>query len=173
MALHIIIDGYNLIRQSPILRRLDRLDIAEGREELLRRLVSYRKIRPHRITVVFDGAGAPIPTGERDRVSGIDVRFSRAGESADAVIRRMAAREKERALVVSSDRAVADYAAGRGAAVIESPDFEERIDMALHVGEKGGGDAPEAGWTPTTRKKGPRKRAPKRKRQNRRKLRKL
>jgi predicted RNA-binding protein with PIN domain len=173
MSLHIIIDGYNLIRQSAELRRHDRRDLAAGREALLQRLAAYRKLKPHRITVVFDGSDAIFPGGERDRVLGIDVRFSRGGESADAVIRRMAAREKERALVVSSDRAVADFAAARGAAVIDSPAFEERIEMAACVEQKGGDETPSDGWTPTTRKKGPRRRPPKRQRRNRRKLRKL
>jgi predicted RNA-binding protein with PIN domain len=173
MALHIIVDGYNMIRQSPDLRRYDRLDLAAGREELLRRLAEYRKVRPHRITVVFDGAGAPLPTAERDRVRGIDVRFSRGGESADTVIRRMAAREKEQALVVSSDLGVTGFAAARGAAVIDSPAFEEKVEIGVHAGQPEGGGPPAAGWTPTTRKKGPSRRPPKRQRRNRRKLRKL
>ncbi|MGD8367597.1 MAG: NYN domain-containing protein [Desulfobacterales bacterium] len=173
MTLHIIVDGYNMIRQSSDLRRYDRFDLASGREELLRRLAEYRKVRPHRITVVFDGAGVPLPTEERDRVRGIDVRFSRGGESADTVIRRMAAREKERALVVSSDRGVSDFAAARGAAVIDSPAFEERIEIGRHAGQTEGGEPPAAGWTPTTRKKGPSRRLPKRQRRNRRKLGKL
>ncbi len=162
-----------MIRQSPDLRRFELRDLAEGRDELLRRLAEYKKMRPHRMTVVFDGAGSPLPVGERDRVSGIEVRFSRGGQSADAVIRRMAAREREKALVVSSDRGIVDFAAARGAAVIDSPAFEERVELALHLGQKGGGEAPAEGWTPTTRKKGPRRRLPKRQRRNRQKIRKL
>lgn len=174
MALHIIIDGYNMIRQSAELRRFDQMDLARGREELIRVLAEYRKVRPHRITVVFDGAGAPLPGGDRDRISGIRIRYSRGGEPADAVIQRMADREKERALVVSSDRAVTDFAALRGAAVIDSAAFEERLLMSVYAGQKGGGgEEGSDGWTPTTRKKGPSKRAPKRQRQNRRKLGKL
>jgi hypothetical protein len=73
--------------------------------------------------------------------------------------------------VVSSDRAVADFAAARGAAVIESADFEARMAMA-GAGE-GAESPPEEGWTPTTRKKGPSRRLPKRQRRNRRKIRKL
>ena len=68
MAIHIIIDGYNLIRQSPTLSRLDRQDIASGREALVARLAAYRKLKPHRITVVFDGAQAPAFAAARDRV---------------------------------------------------------------------------------------------------------
>ena len=38
MALHLIIDGYNLIRQSPWLSLLDARDLEEGREALLQSL---------------------------------------------------------------------------------------------------------------------------------------
>ena len=173
VTLHIIIDGYNLIRQSPEMSRLDRIDLQQGREVLLQRLAEYRKVKAHRITVVFDGTDAPIPGGQRDRFGGVDVRFSRRGEAADAVIQRMAAREKERALVVSSDRAVADFAAGRGAAVIDSSDFEARLELAA-AGVSGDGQSPpEEGWAPTTRKKGPSHRLSKRHRRNRRKIGKL
>ncbi|MEN8246931.1 MAG: NYN domain-containing protein [Thermodesulfobacteriota bacterium] len=58
MAVHIIIDGYNLIRQSPELSYLDRQDLQQGREALLGMLAAYKKIKHHQITVVFDGIDA-------------------------------------------------------------------------------------------------------------------
>jgi len=172
MALHIIIDGYNLIRNSASLSALDRQDIQLGREALLDRLAVYKRIKSHRITVVFDGTGAPEFSAGRDRVKGIAVHFSRSGETADAVIKRMAARERERALVVSSDRSIAASAAASRAAVIAAAEFEERLLLAEAVGESEA-EAGSRGWVPTTRKKGPRKRLPKRKRRNRTKIRKL
>jgi predicted RNA-binding protein with PIN domain len=165
MAIHIIIDGYNLIRQSPALSRLDRQDIASGREALLARLAAYRKLKPHRITVVFDGAQAPAFSAARDQVKGIRIVFSRAGESADAVIVRMARQEREQAIVVSSDAAVARAAESCGAATLNSPEFEARVAMAAAME---GADAPEAEAATrriSTRKKGTAKRLPKRMRQ--------
>jgi len=47
MAVHIIIDGYNLIRQSAELSRLDRRDLQHGREALLELLAAYKKIKRH------------------------------------------------------------------------------------------------------------------------------
>jgi predicted RNA-binding protein with PIN domain len=131
-------------------------------------------LKHHRITVVFDGINAPPHSQNRDYVKGIDIHFSHRGESADAVIKRMAAKEKELALIVSSDHEVVDFAASRGAATISSPAFEEKIVMAAHMAA-GGVDEPEGrgGWIPTTKKKGPRKRLSKRKRRNRIKIRKL
>lgn len=172
MSVHLIIDGYNLIRQSPRLSALDRLDLQQGRDALLDALAAYRRIRRHPITVVFDAAEAPCCSQRRDRWQGIEVRFSAPGETADAVIRRMAASERSRALVVSSDRAVVDHAAGCGAAVIGSPEFEQRIDMALAMDGAEGGEESQ-GWVPTTRKKGPRHRLPKRQRRQKSRIGKL
>ena len=133
MPIHIIIDGYNLIRQSPDLSRIDHADLQAGREALVTLLATYKKVKPHRITVVFDGTRAPGLTLERDRQKGIAIVFSRQGETADSVIKRMAAREREGALVVSSDRDVTAYAQSRGAAVMDSPAFEQKLLLAGYL----------------------------------------
>ena len=135
-------------------------------------LAAYKKIKPHRITVVFDGTHAPLHSSPRDRIKGIDVKFSRNNETADKVIQRMAAREREKALVVSSDRAVAAAASSSRSAVIDSRDFEDRLLLAESANRQG--DMEESsGWNPSTKKQGPRKRLPKRARRNRAKTRKL
>ena len=131
MSMHLIIDGYNLIRQSKVLSRLDRQDIARGREALIRQLAAYRRLKPHRITVVFDGIRAPDLSPPRDRVQGITIVFSRGGEPADTVITRMARQERDQAMVVSSDLSVARTAEACGAAVIDSLEFEARMAMAV------------------------------------------
>jgi len=56
MSFHIIIDGYNLIRQSCTLAAFDQKDLQLGREVLLDKLAAYKKIKHHKITVVFDAA---------------------------------------------------------------------------------------------------------------------
>ena len=173
MSIHIIIDGYNLIRQSNSFSDIDRQDIQLGREALLDSLAAYQRIKRHMITVVFDGTNAPFFSQHKNRVKGIKVKFSRSGESADSVIKRMANREKEKALVVSSDMDIVNFAAAKGAATIRSSDFEEKIAMAVYMDTKGVEREDEGGWVPTTKKKGPSKRLSKRKRRNRIKIRKL
>ena len=174
MSVHIIIDGYNLIRQSPTLSRLDRQDIEAGRETLVTHLAAYRKVKRHPVTVVFDGVNAPAFSRDRDRVRGIEVRYSRRGELADTVIKRMAAREREKALVVSSDGEVVVFAAARGCATISSREFEEKMNMAAYMDLKGAEETEDTGrGRETTRKKGPRRRLPKKERRNRKRIAKL
>jgi hypothetical protein len=173
VSVHLIIDGYNLIRQSARWAPLDRRDLQEGREALIDALAAYRKLRPHRITVVFDAAAAPGFEPRRDRRGGVEIRFSDYGQSADTLIHRMAAAAREQAMVVSSDRAVGDAAAACGATVIDAPTFENRLDQALAMNGAGDPEPPGDGWVPTTRKKGPRRRLPKRQRRTGARLRKL
>jgi len=173
MSIHIIIDGYNLIRQSNSFSDLDRQDIQLGREALLETLAAYRRIKLHKITVIFDGTNAPPFSQHENQIKGIKVKFSRKGELADSLIKRMVNREREKALVVSSDLDIVNFAAAKGAATIGSSDFEEKITMAIYLDTKGLEREDEGGWVPSTIKKGPSKRLSKRKRRNRIKIKKL
>jgi predicted RNA-binding protein with PIN domain len=173
MSIHIIIDGYNLIRQSKYLSTLDLQDIQLGREALIDMLVSYKKIKAHRITVVFDGTRAPHLAQQRDRQKGISIIFSHHGESADAVLKKMAFGEKQKALVVSSDQDIVQSANSSGASTISSVDFENKLILSAHMDGMGPGRDDHDGWKPTTKKKGPSRRPTRQRRQNNAKIRKL
>jgi len=173
MPIHIIIDGYNLIRQSSLFSDIDRLNLQRGREMLLEYLADYRQRRHHRVTVVFDGAGAPSFSPPKDRFRGVDIRFSRSGETADAVIKKMTSRLKEKALVVSSDREIIDHAVLKGAATIRSPEFEKIVLSITGEGDRSNETGEDSSWTPTTKKKGPRRRLPRNARRSRLKILKL
>lgn len=175
MPLHLVIDGYNLIRQSKRLSLLEHTSLQDGREALVEGLAHYRKVKPCPITVVFDAADAHNLGEVRSRQKGINIVFSRPGESADRVIKRLVTQEGERAVVVTSDREVADFASEYGAATIGSLEFENRMKMAMQPGLSMTDFAEEehAGWTPTTKKKGPSRRPPKSARRSRSKTKKL
>lgn len=173
--MHIIIDGYNLIRQSKTLSDIELEDIQRGREALIDLLSMYKKLKTHRITVVFDGANAPFLSPAQDSVKGIRLVFSRSGETADSVIKRMAINEGQKALVVSSDREISDFASQQGAATITSPEFEARIEASLYskAGDAVGERDRNQSWNGSTRKKGPSKRRSKKDRHRRTKIKKL
>ena len=174
MSVHILIDGYNLIRQSPTLSDIDRRSLEQGREALLECLSSYKRVKHYPITVVFDGADADTHMERRTRWKGIAVVFSRPGELADSVIKDIVNRERERAVVVTSDRDIADFAAKHGAETVDSIEFEGKMKMAVQP-DPGLTDLrdEEEGWIPTTRKKGPSRRTSKRERKRRVRTRKL
>jgi len=173
MSIHIIIDGYNLIRQSKSLSILDLQDIQLGRDSLVDMLAAYKKVKSHRITVVFDGTTAPLFSQQRNRHKGISIIFSHKGESADTVIKKMARKERQKALVVSSDQDIVQSAAASGAATVSANDFENKLTLSMHMDGLQSDRDDYNGWRPTTKKKGPGRRLSKRQRINSTKIRKL
>jgi len=170
MPLHLIVDGYNLIHGSLSLHHLAGEDLEESRDALLKLLAEYKHQKPHRITVVFDGWIEGSTSQETSYFSGIRVVFSRQGEQADRVIQRLAQNEKERAVVVSSDREVAVQAARHGATTISSQDFES---MLYGAPEPQYASTPSSASPQSTTKKGPAKRLPRKKRKTMARLKKL
>jgi len=163
--MHIIIDGYNLIRQSEQLRRAERLTLEEGRQALLRFLIPYRERKGHRLTVVFDGWEGGSAQEERDRAGGIDILYSRRGEKADEVIKRLAERSSDELVVVTSDRDIGNFVERCGGTVVASPTF-----AAIVTGDHGpsAGHKPESGLDgrdeePAAGKRGTKKKGPARK----------
>jgi predicted RNA-binding protein with PIN domain len=125
MSLHLIIDGYNLIRQSPRLSLLDVRDLEAGRGALLQCLSDYRQRRPqNKVTVVFDGWQGGALRESRDIYHGVVVVYSRRGERADEVIKRLVAREGNRVVMVSSDRELQAFAEKVGATWVAAGQFE-------------------------------------------------
>ena len=124
MTMHVIIDGYNVIRQSSQLQILDAMELQAGREALLELLALYRSRSHHRITVVFDGWQHGDLKESRDQHQGILIIYSRRGERADEVIKRLLHQERERALVVTSDREIQVCAEHVKASWINAGQFE-------------------------------------------------
>lgn len=169
--MHLIVDGYNLIRQSPQLQLLDAVDLQAGREALLEMLAHYRSRSHHQITVVFDGWQRGDLKESRDRYQGLLIIYSRRGERADEVIKRLLHQERERALVVTSDREIQEFADQVKAAWINAGQFELSYlhGPAAAINHAAEADAAARG----TRKKGPARRLSKRQRQRRQRLKKL
>jgi len=153
------IDGYNFIKQSPELRRLEQISLQKAREGLIEILAQYKRMKSHAITVVFDGGPQGIGGGHRDRSRGIEIIFSNAGEKADDVLKRLAAEKGKGITVVTSDRDVALFAEKKGAAAISVSDFAARMEMARFYDLKGSENEPlSADRSVAPSKKGPSRR---------------
>jgi predicted RNA-binding protein with PIN domain len=163
--MHIIIDGYNLIRQSISLGRFESFSLQSGRNELIRRSSLYKKSRGHRITIVFDGWASDPLMEERDREGGIDIIYSRKGEKADEVIKRMVKKGEEEIVVVTSDRNIADSISRNGGIAISSPEFEAQLERASEYNlPPSDNDDQHSGISLGTKKKGPSRRISKKQR---------
>jgi uncharacterized protein len=101
----LIIDGYNVIRQTPPYSRLAADDLDAARAALVSDVSAFSH-GEYKATVVFDGHSNPASTGVAHDVAGVTVVFSRHGIDADAVIESLARAARERGdetTVVTSD----------------------------------------------------------------------
>jgi predicted RNA-binding protein with PIN domain len=131
MAIHILIDGYNLIRKYPPLSRVEEADFSKGREKLLEWLSQYRQKIPNPITVVFDGGQGGALVEGRDIYKGIKILYSPRGQTADDIIKRLVKKDGVKTLVVTSDQELGSYCRFFKAGWIRSEDFAHRIQEQI------------------------------------------
>jgi predicted RNA-binding protein with PIN domain len=169
--MHLIIDGYNLLHVGRLLTQLNSIELQRERDRLIDQLSSYRQLKGCEIIVVFDGWQGGWDTEKRERKQGIELVFSKLGEKADEVIKRLAKEKGTGAVVVTSDREVSRYAERISIPVISSDQFKERIEIsAVRIGKDVELDE-EEGWG--LRRKGPSRRLSKKERRTRAALKKL
>ncbi|MGO8947809.1 MAG: NYN domain-containing protein [Ktedonobacterales bacterium] len=118
----ILVDGYNVIRNIPGLAAAERVSLQHGRETLLKQIAARYRHTPHRVMVVFDGNGPVESTHPLPGLARGQVIYSRAGESADQVIRRLGEQEQ---------------AAGADCVAV-SDDFEVRAGVQVNGGSGAG-----------------------------------
>ncbi len=143
MVERLIIDGYNLIFSDTRYASLAKDDLDGARARLVEDVGSYCRGEA-RVTVVFDGGGNPASDGAPHHIAGVTVLFSRAGETADAVIEALAQRARERgerALVVTSDAETQWVVMGGGVTRVSSAEFIGRLRSGVRDWES---DVPAA-----------------------------
>jgi len=127
MATYLIIDGYNLIGMKGGMGGA--LDIQ--RSKLIQVLKRYSEIKGYPILVVFDGWRSGLSQIQEETHGGVHVIFSRHGEKADEIIKRLAFKLKSACVVVSSDREVSRHAESCGAVSIRAGEFDQRLEKSL------------------------------------------
>lgn len=119
-----VLDGYNVIRRDPDLRAREAESLQAGRAALLRLVAGAARVVSDDFTVVFDGARR---LGVEASPGRVQVVFSRPPETADDVLRRLAAGLREGAVVVTSDRAVQASARRAGAVTVTAEAFLDAL----------------------------------------------
>ena len=129
--MHLIIDGYNLLHVGRSLMQANPSDLQRERERLIDQLSNYRRQRPCEITVVFDGWQGGWITEKRERQKGMDLVFSKRGEKADEVIKRMVKERGAEVVVVTSDREISRFAERMSVSAVLSEQFLERMEKTV------------------------------------------
>ncbi|MGH9901232.1 MAG: NYN domain-containing protein, partial [Pyrinomonadaceae bacterium] len=120
-----LVDGNNVMAQRVGWHR----DKPAARRRLLGELASFARAAGASVSVVFDGAPEEhFPDGAS--YMGVGVFYAARGSDADERIKRMVeeSRERRTLVVVTSDRALADYVRRCGARTVRAGDFRRRLD---------------------------------------------
>jgi predicted RNA-binding protein with PIN domain len=122
---HLIVDGYNVTK-----RGFGEVSLEQQRSRLVNGLGGIAAQTGAEVTVVFDGAERVVGLPPAPR--GVRVLFSRKGETADELIRRLVRAEPagRPLVVISSDREVADGVRRHGAYPLGSDALLRRLARA-------------------------------------------
>ncbi|MDQ3818695.1 MAG: NYN domain-containing protein [Acidobacteriota bacterium] len=136
-----LIDGNNVMAQRVGWHR----DKRKARRRLMDELARFAEARGARVTVVFDGAPEEF-FADGASYKGVRLFYARRGSNADERIKQMVegARERRTLVVVTSDRALADYVRRCGARVIRSGEFRKRMEEASAQDSNRNSDEPAA-----------------------------
>jgi len=119
-AEYLVVDGHSVIFAWPELRKLHARRTSLARDALTKKLRDYQDWTGTRVAVVFDGKGRSISvTSEPGEVQ---VFYSRAGQTADSIIERLASKYGGRfkLLVATSDVLEQETASACGAECISA-----------------------------------------------------
>jgi predicted RNA-binding protein with PIN domain len=120
-ARYLIVDGHSVIFAWPELRKLHARRSSLARETLVKQLRDYQDWTGVHVVVVFDGKGRKVEATSDP--ADVQIFYSRSGQSADAIIERLASKYAKRyeLVVATSDSLEAETVHACGAEWI-SPD---------------------------------------------------
>ena len=125
-ARYLVVDGHSVIFAWPELRKLHARRSSLAREALIKQLRDYQDWTGVRVVVVFDGKSKKVEATSDP--TDVQIFYSRSGQSADAIIERLASKYAKRyeLAVATSDSMEAETVHASGAEWI-SPDGLRRL----------------------------------------------
>ncbi|MDT5122774.1 MAG: uncharacterized protein QOC96_2256 [Acidobacteriota bacterium] len=123
-----LVDGNNVMAQRVGWHR----DKPKARRGLMDELARFAQGKRVRVAVVFDGAPEQHFADGASYKGVVRVFYAERGSNADERIKQMVEQSRERRtlVVVTSDRALADYVRRCGARVIRSGEFRKKMEEA-------------------------------------------
>lgn len=125
--MHLIIDGYNVIKRNPELSSKENESLEAAREGLIKLMRVYKGIKPnYDIIIVFDGVRG---NGGQSTVDRSMIKVVFANGSADDYIKEMLNDSKTPAdyTVISDDNDIINYARSRRAGFLSTTQLFEKI----------------------------------------------
>jgi predicted RNA-binding protein with PIN domain len=93
-------------------------------------------MNPCRVAIVFDGWQGGWNTEREEKKKGIEIIYSKLGEKADEVIKRLVKEKGSGVIVITSDREVTRYAERMAIPVIPSDQFREKVERSEMKGHE-------------------------------------
>ena len=127
----ILVDGYSLLHHWPELAPGKPRHSFYARDALVSVLTQYQDASGTPVTVIFDGGGAPPGTPKNESAkSGIEVLFSKKGQTADQVIERVSHLMKPygEVMAVTNDYAERETVISLGGSACSCENFIQMID---------------------------------------------
>ena len=127
----LLVDGYNIIFAWEELNGVAKESLDDAREALLNALGNYRGIKECHVTVVFDAYKVPGGTGNAENRGGVEVVYTKEGETADMYIERVSYElaRKYRVKVATSDGLEQIMILGHGAQRVSAGDLRWELDQ--------------------------------------------
>lgn len=115
----LLVDGYNIIHAWPRLASLREQKLEYARDGLVASLRPLADMGGYKVVVVFDAAAVNRQGLEAEGEGGLEVIFTRRGQTADSLIEELARRlaGENEVSVATGDRAEGDTAWSSGAAI--------------------------------------------------------
>jgi uncharacterized protein len=119
-ARYLIVDGHSIIFAWPELRKLHEHRSALARDVLHKQLRDYQDWSGVRVVVVFDGRGSRINMSAEP--GDVQIFYSRRGQTADAIVERLASKYASRfdVVVATSDAMEQQTAISCGASCVSA-----------------------------------------------------
>ncbi|MDR3401697.1 MAG: NYN domain-containing protein [Chthoniobacter sp.] len=127
---YLIVDGHSVIFAWPELRKLHTRRTELARNELVKILTEYQDASDVRVVAVFDGKGEK--SNEATEPGGIQIFYSAAGQTADAIVERLVAKYagQHEITVATDDHMEQQTATSFGALVVSSAGLRPWLEDA-------------------------------------------
>ena len=129
---YILVDGYNVLFAWEELAQTAKSDLDAARRRLCDHLANYASLRGCRMVVVFDGYARPGNPGEKGWLQGLQIVYTREGETADRYLEELADQigTSYAVYVASSDSLVQLSSFRSGILRLSARELKEEVEAA-------------------------------------------